>query len=214
MHVSDGLLPPSVCAGAYLVAGAATVLALRRSSDRDIPRMAVMTSVFFAASLVHFKIGATSVHLLLHGVVGAVVGPAAIVPIAVGLVLQALLFGHGGVTTIGVNAIIMGVPAMLAGMFVRGFVFKGNGGATRNAVVGFLAGSGATLLSLLLFAGFGLTAGPVFFTAFGVFVASHTPLVLLDGAVAAAAVGYLAKVKPEVFDASRSYTVDPAAGAA
>ncbi len=210
MHVSDGLLPPVVCAGAYAVAGAATVFALRRSSDRDIPRMAVMTSVFFAASLVHFKIGATSVHLLLHGVVGAVVGPAAIVPIAVGLVLQALLFGHGGVTTIGANAIIMGVPAMLAGAFVRGFLYRGN--AARNAIVGFVAGGGATLLSLLLFAAFGLTAGEVFFAAFGVFLAAHAPLVLLDGVVAAAAVGYLARVKPEVFDASHSYIADPASG--
>ena len=106
MHISDGLLPGVVCAGGFFLAGGATAVGLRRVRDRDVPRLALVTSVFFAASLMHVRVGGTSVHLLLHGLTGAIAGRATMIPIVIGVMLQALLFGHGGVTTIGVNAVI------------------------------------------------------------------------------------------------------------
>ncbi|UCF33050.1 MAG: cobalt transporter CbiM [Phycisphaerales bacterium] len=202
MHISDGLLPSYVCAGGYLVGGLATMVSLRRVTDREVPRLALMTSAFFAASLLHVNVGVTSVHLLLTGLVGVVAGPGAMVPIVVGLILQALLFGHGGVTTIGVNAIVLGFPALMAGWMVRTWGVKEDGrrlvASTRSAAVGFAAGFSAIILSLLLFLAVGLTADPAFFTAIGVFVLGHLPLAVVEGLVTAAAVGFLAKVKPEV----------------
>jgi cobalt/nickel transport system permease protein len=243
MHISDGLLPGSVCLGGYVVTAGLTAWSLRQVSDRDVPRLAIMTSTFFAASLIHLRLGVTSVHLLLHGLVGAVVGPAAFIPIVVGLILQALLFGHGGVTTIGINALVLGLPAMASGWFVRRFGVRqvrfGDrpaGSARRNApgslpdleaatrankllrtvpasiaaprigLIAFLAGAGAMLASLALFLLVGLTADPAFFTAIGLFLAGHVPLAVLEGAVTSAAVGFLAKVKPEVFHRE---TLDP-----
>ena len=35
------------------------------------------------------------------------------VSIFLGLILQAILFQHGGITTIGVNSVMMGLPALL-----------------------------------------------------------------------------------------------------
>ena len=208
MHISDGLLPASVCAGGYIIAGAATIVSLRRIHDRDIPRLALMTSAFFAASLIHVKLGAASVHLLLSGLVGAVVGPAAMVPIFVGLIMQALLFGHGGVTTIGVNAVVLGIPALLAGWCVRRWRTSADACSIarmpRPALTGFLAGFGAVIMSLVLFVAVGLTADRVFFTAITVFVAAHLPLAAFEGLVTAAAVRFLATVKPEVFDDANS----------
>lgn len=169
-----------------------------------------MASAFFAVSLLHLRVGVASVHLLLHGLVGTVVGRTAMIPIAIGLVLQALLFGHGGITTIGVNAVMLGAPAVLAGWLVRascvGLGDKagsrvGAYGRWRPAVAGFGAGFGAVLLSLLIFLGVGLTADPVFFRAIGVLVAAHMPLAVIEGLITGSAVALLVKVKPEVFHA-------------
>ena len=232
MHISDGLLPVSVCAGGYVIGGVATVVSLRRVGDRDVPRLALMTSAFFAASLIHLKLGVTSVHPLLHGLVGAVVGPGAMVPIVVGIIMQALLFGHGGVTTIGVNTVMIGLPALLAGWCVRKWgvgSYRGRRcpvpdtqeegrslveggtpifhpsppcakGMGRPALMGFVAGFGAMVLSLLIFLAAGLTADEVFFKAIGWFLLAHGPLAVIEGLITAAAVGFLVRVKPEVFD--------------
>lgn len=220
MHISDGLLPASVCAGGYVVAAGATAMGLRWVRDRDVPRLALMTSVFFAASLIHLRFGVMSVHLILHGLVGAVAGGAAIIPIAIGVALQALLFGHGGITTIGVNTVMMGLPALLFGWMVRALLAgqcgtygeqgtqhdrdsHGSRGLLKPGIIGFAAGSGAVVMSLLIFLGVGLTADRAFFQAIGIFVVAHIPLAVIEGLVTAAAVGFLAKVKPEIFHASQ-----------
>ena len=65
-----------------------------------------MTAAFFVASLIHVSIGPTSVHLLLNGLLGVIVGRRAPLAVLLGLTLQAVLFGHGGFTTIGVNTCV------------------------------------------------------------------------------------------------------------
>jgi ABC-type Co2+ transport system permease subunit len=51
--------------------------------------------------------------------VGVVLGRRAGLAIAVGVLLQTLLFNHGGLTTLGINVIVLAVPALLAGLGVR-----------------------------------------------------------------------------------------------
>jgi len=86
-----------------------------RVRDEEIPRIALLTSAFFVASLIHVRLGPTSVHLLLNGLVGVILGWRAGLAIPVGLALQAVLLGHGGFSTIGVNASVMTIPALLCG---------------------------------------------------------------------------------------------------
>src|SRR5438270_4021392 len=114
VHISDGVLTgPWLAAG---FAGAALLLwsACYRVRDDEIPRIALLTSAFFVASLIHIRVGPTSVHLLLNGLVGAVLGRRAALAIPVGLFLQAALLGHGGLTTLGVNSCVLALPALLA----------------------------------------------------------------------------------------------------
>jgi cobalt/nickel transport system permease protein len=73
-----------------------------------------MTAAFFVASLIHVRVLHTSVHLLLTGLVGVVLGRRAALAIPIGLFLQAALIGHGGLTTIGVNSCVMTIPAVCA----------------------------------------------------------------------------------------------------
>jgi ABC-type Co2+ transport system permease subunit len=71
-------------------------------------------------------------------------------------------------------------------------------------VTGFIAGAGATALSLLLFLAAGLLAPPAFYTAIGAFVVAHGPIALIEGFVTASAVALLVRVKPEALYARAS----------
>src|SRR3954471_24563988 len=91
-----------------------------RVRDEDIPLIALLTAAFFVASLIHVRVGPTSVHLLLNGLVGVVLGRRAVLAVAVGLVLQAALVGHGGFSSLGVNVCVMTLPAYLAAALFAG----------------------------------------------------------------------------------------------
>ncbi len=114
VHLSDGVLYwpwyyVSIAAALVLI-----VLSSRRIEDEDIPRIGILTAAFFVASSIRVPVGPTTVHLLLNSLVGVLLGPQAVIAIAVGLGLQWLLLGHGGYTALGINTLIIACPALLA----------------------------------------------------------------------------------------------------
>ena len=117
VHISDGVLRVPWLAAGFAGMAVLMVLGAWRIRDEEIPKVAVLTAAFFVASLVHVPIPAgpiSSVHLLLTGLLGVVLGVRAALAIPVGLFLQAALMGHGGFTTLGVNSCVMALPALLA----------------------------------------------------------------------------------------------------
>jgi cobalt/nickel transport system permease protein len=118
VHISDGVLPLAWLAGGFVLAALLVAPGLWRLSDAEIPRLALFTSAFFVASLIHVRVGPTSVHLLLNGLVGVMLGLRAGLAVAVGLLLQAALVGHGGFSSLGVNTCVVTLPALCgAGLF-------------------------------------------------------------------------------------------------
>src|SRR5262249_35671328 len=107
VHISDGVLQASWLAGGFFLAALGLVLALWRLRDEDIPRIALLTAAFFVASSIHIRVGPTSWHLLLNGLVGVMLGRRAGLAIALGLALQYFLLMHGGLATLGVNTCVM-----------------------------------------------------------------------------------------------------------
>ncbi len=196
MHIADGVLPISSIAVGWAGTVVVTGLTLRKVPAEELPRAAVMTAGFFVASLIHIPLGPTSVHLILNGLVGIVLGWAAFPAILVGLVLQALLFQHGGLLTLGANALMLGLPALAAyKIFGLRRILKFR---HPEAVAGFLAGAGSVLMSGIILALWLYTAGREFWTIAKLALAAHLPLMVLEGLVGAAAASFLAKVKPEV----------------
>ena len=93
MHIPDGILPIGVAVAGYAVTAAATygsLTALKRQkdSDKQLPKAALLTAAFFVASWVHIPVPPTSVHLVLNGLLGVVLGYYAFPSIVVGLFLQ------------------------------------------------------------------------------------------------------------------------------
>jgi cobalt/nickel transport system permease protein len=190
VHIQDGILPTEVVVGGWLGAAGllgATLPALQRTSP---PRVAMVTSAFFVASLLGVPFLGSSIHLSLIGVTGVILGRAAFPAVLVGIALQYALFAHGGGLTIGVNALSLGSGALLAAG-----VYWGPGASpspARAALAAFLGtGLSLTLYGLaLLSAGEALRA--VAYAAFAV----HAPLVVVEACLAAYLVRFLARVRP------------------
>lgn len=126
MHIPDGFIAPQVYLPAYLVAGGAWAIAARgvRSAlgDEEIPRLAVMTALAYVLNLVMLPLpGGTSAHVLGAGLLGLLFGiRLAFLAYSLVLVLQALLFGAGGITALPVNALAIGLaaPAAARGLYL------------------------------------------------------------------------------------------------
>jgi cobalt/nickel transport system permease protein len=119
VHISDGVLTAQWWMGGFAVAALLALFGAWHIRDEEIPKVALVTAVFFVASLIHVRLPPTSVHLLLNGLVGVVLGRRAALAIPVGLAMQAALLFHGGFTTIGINSCVMAVPALFAGQLFR-----------------------------------------------------------------------------------------------
>jgi cobalt/nickel transport system permease protein len=197
MHISDGVLPVSVTIGGYAASAALAAWSARRTRSEELPKVAVVTAAFFVASLIHVPFGPTSVHLLIPGLAGALLGPSAFLAIGLGLLLQSMLFQFGGLTALGANALMMGVPALLCGVFFQRL--KGRS-RRRQSIIGGLAGALGTALAALVLALLLATGGEDFFGVAKIALAAHVPVVVIEGLVSAFTIGFLAKVKPALLE--------------
>jgi len=198
MHIADGVLPLSVIVTCSALTLAGVAYSLRRIDGADLPKIAVVTSSFFVASLIHLPLGPTSVHLLLPGLVGVLLGPAALLSITIGLFLQSLLFQFGGLTALGANGLMMGLPALLCG-----FLFHRFRGQTRasQTVAGALVSGGGVLLAALLLAVLLAIGGEDFRGVAAIALMAHIPVMLVEGIVGGCTVAFLFRVKPELLAA-------------
>ncbi|HZZ78942.1 MAG TPA: CbiM family transporter [Gemmataceae bacterium] len=112
VHISDGVLTMPWLAAGFALAALLLGLSALRVREDEVPRIAILTAAFFVSSLIHVRVGPTSMHLLLTGLVGVVLGLRAPLAIFVGLLMQAALIGHGGYSTLGVNTCVMTLPAL------------------------------------------------------------------------------------------------------
>ncbi len=196
MHISDGVLSTPVWIGGYLVSIPIVGVITRKMNPDSIPKTAVMTSIFFVASLIHIPLGPTSVHLLLNGLVGVILGPVAFVSILLGLVLQALLFQHGGITTIGVNSLMMGIPALLASWIFRlheRFRFKASA-----VIFASISGAMGIILGVCILAMTLVTTGSEFTGVAKYAILAHLPVMVIEAGISGLVVSFIMKVKPEI----------------
>ena len=224
MHIPDGILPASVCVAGYATSGVATWYSLRKINQREDPRAGVpaaslLTAGFFVASWIHIPIPPTSVHLVLNGLLGVILGYYAFPAILIGLFFQAVMFQHGGLSTLGVNATMMGVPALLAyGVFrLRTVVGRprlaGEPGSSPRppdrwltAAFGFAGGAlglGLTAviaLALLVTTIQASLSAEVERASILALSLAHVPLMVIEGLFTALVAVFLQRVRPELLN--------------
>lgn len=197
MHLAEGVITsPIVWGGGYVAACAGVGIGLRKLDETQAMRTAVMASSFFVASLIHIPLFGVPIHLSLTGLLGIVLGWAAFPAVFVALILQAVLFGFGGLTTLGINTCIMALPAVVVFYAFR-LLHLDHAGAKGPAICGIL-GSLAIALASAILALVLSTAGEAFvLVAWSVLVA-HAPVIVIEGFVTASVVIFLTKVSPEL----------------
>lgn len=199
MHISDGVLSPAVIAFGWIISLIFVALSFKWAQKQgsiaeQIPKLSVFTAAFFVASLIHINVPPTSVHLILNGLLGVILGALAYPAMFIGLVLQALLFQHGGITTIGINCFNIGVPALICYVVFR----KGSSVGLSKPVVGGICGGLAILLTTFFLAITLITAGEQFEMMAKLVILPHMAIMVIEAIITASVVAYLAKVKPEL----------------
>lgn len=124
MHVPDGFLAPQVWVPAYAVSAGLWTWGARRSrlDARTLPRLGVLTAVAFVLMMLSIPIpGGSTIHFTGVGVLAVVYGGwTAFLCISLVLLLQATMFGAGGITALPVSALAMGfVGGMSAALIHR-----------------------------------------------------------------------------------------------
>lgn len=200
MHISEGILSPQVLISGAVLSTAGIAMGLKKMDLRKIPEVAVLSSAFFVASLIHIPIGPANAHLVLNGLLGILLGWMAFPSIVVALALQALVFQFGGFTTLGVNTFIMAMPAVIAYYFFNKLIknssrFIASAAGFGAGLVGI--GLGTILLALAL-----VTTGEEFIEVAGLIAITHLPIFFTEGIITAFCVLFLKKVKPEILEAA------------
>lgn len=162
MHIPDGYLSPETCVAAYAIALPFWAGAFRRVErllhTRTVPLLAVFSAFSFVIMMFNLPLpGGTTGHAVGMAVAAIVLGPwAATVAISVALLIQAVLFGDGGITTYAANCLNMAVT----GVFVASATYALLAGKSAlesprrvvaAAVAGYLSINAAALLTAIEF---------------------------------------------------------------
>ncbi|HEB49061.1 MAG TPA: cobalt transporter CbiM [Desulfobulbus sp.] len=201
MHISEGILSLPVLAGGGVIAATGVAVGLRKLDYEHIMTTALLSSAFFVASLVHVPIGPSAAHLILNGLVGLILGWAAVPAIAVALFLQALLFGFGGLTVLGVNTVIMAGPAVVVYLLFGSWIREGG---RKQLLGGFLAGSLSVAMSGILVAIALIGTDEAFMKTAQLILLAHIPIMLIEGVVTMFTVSFLSRVQPEILAIQKS----------
>ncbi len=194
MHLADGVLSMPVVGVTYAAAGALTLYSAWGIKEEEVPKVSLMSGGFFALSLLSIPVGPSSVHPMLAGLVGVVLGRRATLAFLVALLLQAMLFQHGGLTTLGANTLLLAIPALLAyGLFYR---MENKSVFFRGVLAGVLGVAGTLILLILLLLLTDPRFGEGLLSVINILVLGHVPLAVVEGLVTGFALKLLYNVRP------------------
>jgi len=208
MHIPDGYLDPIWCAGTYAVTIAYLIYAYRRIKanydvSRAIPLMTVFAAGIFVAQMLNWPIpGGTSLHFVGGALSAIVLGPylASYIMFLV-LLVQALVFHDGGITTLGANVLNMGIIDVWVGYLIYRLVTRYVRGSRGIFLGAFLGGwAGITIAGTA--AGTEIGLSPWF--PYGIYISLpvmalwHALLGIIEGAITAFVAQYLLTKHPEL----------------
>ncbi|MEO0180851.1 MAG: cobalt transporter CbiM [candidate division WOR-3 bacterium] len=162
MHIPDGYLSPQTCA--VLAGGSAPFLIRafiwirRQLSSKAIPILALTTAMSFVIQMFNIPLpGGTTGHAVGGTLITALVGPwPAVIAVSVVLIIQALIFGDGGILSLGANILNMAVILPLVGYWLYRLMAGNSGIAsarriTSVAVASYIAINLAALVAAVEF---------------------------------------------------------------
>lgn len=207
MHIPDGLMAPAVAGFGWLMAIIVLALAFRlvnrKLDDRQITLMSVLAAGIFVAQMLNFPIGGgTTGHLIGAALAAVLLGPlAGIVVITVILIIQAFVFGDGGLTALGLNILNMAVIGSLAAWAVYRVLRRSHekaavfAAAFCSVFLAALAAAAELALSHAVSGGAYGISGAIAFPAMAFF---HLLIGIGEAIITAGVVLYISQVSPDM----------------
>ena len=178
MHISEGVLSTGVIVGSSAILAPLIINSIRRLQYDDISKVALLSALFFVVSTIHLPLGVTSVHFMMLGIIGIMLGWHSFTALLIALLLQALLIGFGGITSLAVNTLNTGVGAISAY-----YLYKILKDRLPFVLMSFLVGSVPIVLTSI---GIGVAlmfSSSEFLTVAKTAVIAHLPLALIEGVI-------------------------------
>ena len=220
MHIPDGYLGPTTCGVFYAVMlpiwTVASKIVKKTLKARQVPMLAIGAAFSFVIMMFNVPIpGGSTGHAVGGVLVAILLGPwAACIAITVALVVQALLFGDGGITAIGANCFNMAFVLPFVGYYAYRLISSGSqtGSGRRVIAAGIGAYLGINIAALCAGIEFGLqplfhhtASGQALYCPYGLNVAVPAMLgehMLIFGwvevIITALVIKYLQKNSPEM----------------
>ncbi len=156
MHIPDGYLSPQTYLplfGVFIGAIAVAVKKVKKEVPaRNIPYLGMAAAFSFIIMMFNLPVpGGSSGHAVGSALIAILFGPwAAMISVSVALVIQALIFGDGGITAIGANCFNMAVFMPLIAWFIFRLICGKSRAPRRIVVAAFFAGYLSLVLSAIL----------------------------------------------------------------
>lgn len=221
LHMPDGVLPPWLWITAWIISilwvWLVSHFAVKRPTVmRRLPLLAVVSALMLVAMSI--EIVPLAYHVNLSILAGILLGPL-LAPIAAFIVeLFLALLGHGGISVIGVNFLLLSIEMIAASLIFRGVfallrrLLRNTEGRVEGIAAAVTAVVALAISTTLMFVVVSTIPGSIpthegellSLKAFATLVYTLGPIGwLLEGALTGLVVAYVARVRPELLSHAR-----------
>lgn len=194
MHISDGIISVEVATITAIASFGFCIFSFKNLTNEKISIVAAMSALFFVTSFIHIPFGPTQIHLMLIGFIGIFLGELSFIAISIALILQALLLGFGGLSSLGANILVMSLPSYLVYLLFKLNFFQKLKDKIKYFLVGFLGVFFATIFLFLI-----LFFSKEEYLAVGYsIIAVNIPTMILEGIVTLFLLLYIKKTIPKL----------------
>lgn len=194
MHISDGIISVEVATITAIASFGFCIFSFKNLTNEKISIVAAMSALFFVTSFIHIPFGPTQIHLILIGFIGIFLGELSFIAISIALILQALLLGFGGLSSLGANILVMSLPSYLVYLLFKLNFFQKLKDKIKYFLVGFLGVFFATIFLFLI-----LFFSKEEYLAVGYsIIAVNIPTMILEGIVTLFLLLYIKKTMPKL----------------
>src|SRR5512136_1763085 len=170
MHIPDGYLGPYTYIAFWIIMIPIWYYAGKKLSgelkSRQVPLLALAAAFSFVIMMFNMPApGGSTGHAVGGGIIGIVLGPwAAVIAISVALVLQALMFGDGGVTALAANCLDMAVIMPFIAYYIYRFISSHSEITSSRRIIAAAIGGYISLTMAALVTGFMFGIQPLLHT--------------------------------------------------
>jgi cobalt/nickel transport system permease protein len=146
MHIPDGYLGPQTYVPLFGVSAGFWAVALKKIkkelSVKQVPYLSMSAAFSFLIMMFNIPIpGGTTGHAVGASIIAILLGPwTAVIAVSIALIIQAIVFGDGGITAIGANCFNMAVVQPFVSYWIFKLISGGSRGGARMYAAGFLSG--------------------------------------------------------------------------